>query len=244
MTDESEATSSSSLPSREEVCKKRRQYRADILRQKRRRLADDMISEASSTTMEFFDDSIFSVTSTDRTSSNISADQNSGGLKSEDYKLTPAQLRKKKNRESAERSRLRKLHHIDYLTAEAAMLCAAIFEAQEEQTQLRINQETYFDALSSSSFTFDIPSSSSSPSSISAGMFCSPLSNELFDAIPMKEAVESAQLQPDNAVMDGDQSDVSSLTDEDYYRSNESVDDLDCVELDSYIIESGILSPF
>lgn len=92
-------------------CKKRRQQRVEVLRRKRQRTG-----------------------SFSETSSVVSSDDS---RVSQPCYLTKDDMRRKKNRESAERSRLRKLALIDALTAQVHRLLAKHKDLKEENFRLR-----------------------------------------------------------------------------------------------------------
>ena len=94
------------------ICKKRRMQRVELMKQKRQR--SNCSSDVSCVT--------FSSDSTPSASA---------------YQLTKDELRRKKNRESAERSRLRKLALIDHLSQQARLLSAKLKGLHDENFRLQ-----------------------------------------------------------------------------------------------------------
>jgi len=99
----------------EDSCRKRRRVRMDIIRRKRQRCMANIPSHHTSCDSSVSSDS-FSV-----------------------YTLTKDEIRRKKNRESAERSRLRKLGLIDYLTKQTETLSAQLHKLCARNECLRSN---------------------------------------------------------------------------------------------------------
>jgi len=132
------------------ACKKRRQVRVEILRRKRQRCSSPFQSEDSTTSKS--------------------------SCMTQPCVLTKDEIRRKKNRESAERSRLRKLGRIDELTFQACELYVKHRDLLEENTRLRnmLSLRDVFDNAGCDDHSDDCSVSSSSLSpSLTSSSSCS-----------------------------------------------------------------------
>lgn len=101
-------------------CRKRRQDRVEIMRSKRLKLSGSSSDDSQS--------------ETSRIASSLPSSQSSS---STPCFLTKEEIRRKKNRESAERSRLKKIGHIDDLTFRTCELLVQQQDLKEENQRLR-----------------------------------------------------------------------------------------------------------